>query len=134
MVIKFTMMMARNISSSKSGLQPYSSMYFIGLVSDTPSPRKFQILAPEPKPCCHAVINPLPNKHPLVHASSTIATGIHLVEAAVAVTDSSFTLMTQSDTSNVASKPKNGRKPIALRGQLSVMSRCLTSSMQSQPH
>lgn len=95
-----------DVNFSKSGLLVYSSMHFIGIIPDKPSPRKFYVYASESKRCCDAVVIPLPNNNPLVHASPVIESGIHLSDAAVAVTGSLLALATPLVTPNVDGKPK----------------------------
>lgn len=78
----FTIMEARNIKLYKSGLPAYFSMHFIGIVLDTYTNSEI----PNPSFRTDAVLSPLSNNHPPVHASQTIELGIHYVDAAIAVT------------------------------------------------
>lgn len=81
-----TIVLARNILFSKSGLLAHSSMYFKGIILDTPRPQKCLVLTTEPKPWYNAVVIPLLNNYQLFHASPAIEYEILLVNATVAVT------------------------------------------------
>lgn len=135
-VVEFTLMEARDVTLSKSGLLAYSSLHHIGIVPDTPSPRKFEVLPPEPKRCCHAVLTPLPDSRPPVHSSpaAEAETAIHVVVAAEAMIVPPPTLAETPMIPAVAPKSKNGRQPLGPRVKRSARPKCLVSSIQTLPH
>lgn len=69
-VVEFTTNEARDVVLSKSELLGYSNLHFVGIVLDTPSPRKHQVgYTSKPKRQCFVVSKSQPGAEKPIHRS-----------------------------------------------------------------